>query len=76
MTFDAGDVPELYPTLTRLADARTRKSPADEMDAQFEVSRIRQQLENAMKQGDPDRISSLREKLNALVVPDADKARV
>lgn len=48
MTFDAGDVPELYPTLTRLADARTRKSPADEMDAQFEVSRIRQQLENAV----------------------------
>lgn len=48
MTFDAGDVPELYPTLTRLADARTRKSPADEMDAQFEVSRVRQQLENAV----------------------------
>lgn len=50
MTFDAVDVPELYPTLLKLEDARTRKSPADDMDAQFEVTRIRQQLESAVSE--------------------------
>lgn len=47
-SFDASDVPDLYPNLMKLGDARTRRSAADEMDAQFEVSRIRQQLESAV----------------------------
>lgn len=51
MSFDATEVPDLYPNLVKLVDARTRRSAADEMDAQFEATRIRQQLENAVRDG-------------------------
>lgn len=47
-SFDSSEIPDLYPDLLKLEDARTRKSAADEMEGQFEVLRLRQQLENAV----------------------------
>lgn len=47
-SFDASEIPELYPNLLNLEDARARKSAADEMEGQFEAIRLRQQLENAV----------------------------
>lgn len=45
---DSADVAELYPNLMKLKDARARRSAGDDLDAQFEVQKIRQQLESAV----------------------------
>ncbi|CAM9855527.1 unnamed protein product [Laminaria digitata] len=74
--FDSADVAELYPNLMKLNDAKTRRSASDDMNTQFEVQKIRQQLESAMNAGDSDRISVLQEELNSLVVPDSNTAPV
>lgn len=47
-SFDSAEIPELYPNLVKLEDARTRKSASDDMEGQFEVNRLRQQLESAV----------------------------
>lgn len=47
-SFDAADLLELYPNLMKLEDAKTRRSAADDMDAQLEVQKLRQQLESAV----------------------------
>ena len=39
---------ELYPNLMKLNDAKTRRSASDDMNTQFEVQKIRQQLESAV----------------------------
>ena len=48
-SFDSADVKELYPNLMKLMDARARRSAADQIDAQFEVQKLRQQLESAVR---------------------------
>lgn len=47
-SFDSADLAEMYPNLMKLKDAKARRSAADEIDAQFEVQKIRQQLESAV----------------------------
>eukprot|EP00903_Cladosiphon_okamuranus_P009504 g9056.t1 len=73
-SFDAADVAELYPNLYYVKDAKERKSASEKMDSQFEMQKIRQQLESAMNAGDADRISALQEELNSLVVAEGDTA--
>ncbi|CAM9304156.1 unnamed protein product [Scytosiphon promiscuus] len=73
-SFDSADLPELYPNLMKLKDAKERRSASEKMDSQFEMQKIRQQLESAMNAGDADRISALREELNSLVVAEGDAA--
>lgn len=45
----SADVSELYPNLTKLSDAKSRRSAVDDIDAQFEVQKLRQQLESAVR---------------------------
>lgn len=47
-SFDSADVADLYPNLMKLEDAKARRSAADDIDAQFEVQKLRQQLESAV----------------------------
>lgn len=47
-SIDSADVSELYPNLTKLSDAKARRSAVDEIDAQLEVQKLRQQLESAV----------------------------
>ena len=47
-SFDSADVAELYPNLMKLKDAKTRRSSSDDMNTQFEMQKIRQQLESAV----------------------------
>ena len=47
-SFDAADLAELYPDLMRLKDAKERRSASEKMDSQFEMQKIRQQLESAV----------------------------
>ncbi|CAM9284477.1 unnamed protein product [Ascophyllum nodosum] len=75
-SFDSADVKELYPNLMKLMDARARRSAADQIDAQFEVQKLRQQLESAVNAGDSDRISALRQELSSLIVANTDSAPV
>ncbi|CAM9977123.1 unnamed protein product [Ectocarpus sp. 4 AP-2014] len=71
-SFESGDLAELYPNLMKLTDAKERRSASERMDSQFEMQKIRQQLESAMNAGDDDRISALREELNSLVMAEGD----
>lgn len=47
-SFDSADLAELYPNLMRLEDAKERRSASEKMDSQFEMQKIRQQLESAV----------------------------
>lgn len=49
-SFDAADLAELYPSLYYVKDAKERRSASEKMDSQFEMQKIRQQLESAVSQ--------------------------
>lgn len=48
-SFESGDLAELYPNLLKLTDAKERRSASERMDSQFEMQKIRQQLESAVR---------------------------
>lgn len=47
-SFDSADLAEMYPNMMKLKDAKERRSASEKMDSQFEMQKIRQQLESAV----------------------------